>query len=104
METKKKLRKDIDKLYDLFADIATKQAQTDEVVFTHQCRIDAIEKANDVITGRECAHMLGYKSDSIKSDMLKKKGIEFTLDEKGRQKISRESVMAYLAKMEDQSE
>lgn len=95
METKKNLRKDITRLEKCIA-------TANEVIFSLNCRLNALEEKYDVISGRECAHMLGYKSDSIKSDMLKKKGIEFTLDEKGRQKISRKSALAYLAKTEEE--
>lgn len=104
METKSKLRKDIDRLYDIVGDLKIQLAKANEVVFTHECKINAIEKANDIISGKECAHMLGYKSDSIKSETLKSKGIEFTLDDKGRQKILRSSVMAYLARLEDRNQ
>lgn len=104
METKKKLRRDIDYLLNTVADLKMQISKTNEVLFMHQCTIDNMQKKADVISGRECAHMLGWKSDSIKSEYLKKLGIEFTLDENGHQKISRQSVVAYLAKKEDKAE
>lgn len=94
METKKKLRKDIDYLFRLISDL--------------NIRIGLMEQKEhqkeDIISGKECAHMLGWASDSIKSEYLKKLGIEFTLDERGYQKISKKSVIAYLAKKEDQGQ
>ena len=94
LETKKKLRKDIDYLFRLISDL--------------NIRIGLMEQKErqkeDIISGRECAHMLGWSSDSIKSEYLKKLGIEFTLDERGYQKISKQSVIAYLAKKEDQDQ
>lgn len=101
METKKKLRKDLDFL--------NKEMERLVESCYHLCgRVEALEAKiaaeEDIISGKVCAHMLGWNSDSIKSDYLKKLGIEFTLDEKGRQKISKKSVIAYLAKKEDQNQ
>lgn len=94
METKKKLRKDLDCLFNELGALAYRVSELEAKA----------KKEEDIISGKECAHMLGWSSDSIKSEYLKKLGIEFTLDERGYQKISKQSVIAYLAKKEDQNQ
>lgn len=98
METKKKLRKDIDYLFRLISDLQIRLG------LMEQKERQKERQEEDIISGRECAHMLGWSSDSVKSEYLKKLGIEFTLDERGYQKISKQSVIAYLAKKEDQNQ
>lgn len=102
METKNKLRKDLDKAFAMIGDLKLQIARLNDVVLEHECRFKKMDESADIISGRECAHMLGWTSDSIKSDYLRKLGIQFTIDENGRQRISRQSVIAYLAKKEDQ--
>lgn len=94
METKKKLRKDIDCLFRLISDLNIRLGLMEQKE----------RQKEDIISGRECAHMLGWSSDSVKSEYLKKLGIEFTLDDRGYQKISKQSVISYLAKKEDQNQ
>ena len=104
METKNKLRKDLVKAFVMIGDLKIQIAKANDILFEHECKFNKMEEKADIISGKECAHMLGWTSDSIKSEYLRKLGIKFTIDEKGRQQISKQSVIAYLAKKEDQAQ
>lgn len=86
METKKKLRKDLDFLYNELGAISL--------------RIAALEKKDkvqeDTISGNEAAKMLGWQSGYVSSTWLDKVGIKYSKGDNGCLKISHKAVEEYL--------
>lgn len=86
METKKKLRADVQRLFTAIDYLEQRVA-----------KLELINDANaDLIPAREAAKMLGYKSNFISSRLLTQKGIEHKKNEYGLLQISRKSVEQYL--------
>lgn len=77
METKKKLRKDIEAL-----------------------RADVLELQSifDTVDAKEAAKMLRLKRDYIYADDLNKMGIEYTKKENGALRINKKSLLSYIDK------
>lgn len=86
METKKKLRKDLDFLYNELGAISL--------------RVAALEKKDkvqeDTISGNEAAKMLGWQSGYVSSTWLDKVGIKYSKGDNGCLKISRKDIEEYL--------
>ena len=86
METKKKLRKDLDFLYNELGAISL--------------RVAALEKKDkvqeDTISGNEAAKMLGWQSGYVSSTWLDKVGIKYSKGDNGCLKISHKGVEEYL--------
>lgn len=86
METKKKLRKDLDFLYNELGVISL--------------RVAALEKKDkvqeDTISGNEAAKMLGWQSGYVSSTWLDKVGIKYSKGDNGCLKISHKAVEEYL--------
>lgn len=86
METKKKLRKDLDFLYNELGAISL--------------RVAALEKKDkvqeDTISGNEAAKMLGWQSGYVSSTWLDKVGIKYSKGDNGCLKISHKAVVEYL--------
>lgn len=86
METKKKLRKDLDFLYNELGAISL--------------RVAALEKKDkvqeDTISGNEAAKMLGWQSGYVSSTWLDKVGVHYTKGDNGCLKISRKDIEDYL--------
>lgn len=86
METKKKLRKDLDFLYNELGAISL--------------RVAALEKKDkvqeDTISGNEAAKMLGWQSGYVSSTWLDKVGIKYSKGDNGCLKISHKAVAEYL--------
>lgn len=86
METKKKLRKDLDFLYNELGAISL--------------RVAALEKKDkvqeDTISGNEAAKMLGWQSGYVSSTWLDKVGIKYSKGDNGCLKISHKAVEEYL--------
>ena len=86
METKKKLRKDLDFLYNELGAISL--------------RVAALEKKDkvqeDTISGSEAAKMLGWQSGYVSSTWLDKVGIKYSKGDNGCLKISHKAVEEYL--------
>lgn len=87
METKKKLRKDLDFLYNELGAISL--------------RVAALEKKDkvqeDTISGNEAAKMLGWQSGYVSSTWLEKVGVKYSKGDNGCLKISRKDIEDYLA-------
>lgn len=86
METKKKLRKDLDFLYNELGAISL--------------RVAALEKKDkvqeDTISGNEAAKMLGWQSGYVSSTWLDKVGIKYSKGDNGCLKISHKALEEYL--------
>lgn len=86
METKKKLRKDLDFLYNELGAISL--------------RVAALEKKDkvqeDTISGNEAAKMLGWQSGYVSSTWLDKIGVHYSKGDNGCLKISRKDIEEYL--------
>lgn len=86
METKKKLRKDLDFLYNELGAISL--------------RVAALEKKEkeqaDTISGNEAAKMLGWQSGYVSSTWLDKVGIKYSKGDNGCLKISHKALEEYL--------
>lgn len=86
METKKKLRKDLDFLYNELGAISL--------------RVAALEKKDkvqeDTISGNEAAKMLGWQSGYVSATWLDKVGIKYSKGDNGCLKISHKAVEEYL--------
>lgn len=93
METKKKLRVDINRLFTAIGLMEHELAQ-------HRDKIEALElkeqERADTITAKEAAQMLGYHTAWISSATLTKKGIAHKKDDNGCLVVSRKSVEEYL--------
>lgn len=94
METKKKLRKDLDFLYNELGAISL--------------RIAALEKKEkeqtDTISGNEAAKMLGWQSGYVSSTWLDKVGIKYSKGDNGCLKISHKAIVDYLTTREKTNE
>lgn len=86
METKKKLRKDLDFLFNELGALSLRVAELER---------KEREKA-DTITGKEAARMLGYNYEYVSSTWLGKVGIKYSKGDNGCLKISRRSLEDYL--------
>ena len=86
METKKKLRKDLDFLYNELGAISL--------------RVAALEKKDkvqeDTISGNEAAKMLGWQSGYVSSTWLDKVGVKYSKGDNGCLKISHKALEEYL--------
>lgn len=86
METKKKLRKDLDFLYNELGAISL--------------RVAALEKKDkvqeDTISGNEAAKMLGWQSGYVSHTWLDKIGVHYSKGDNGCLKISRKDIEEYL--------
>lgn len=101
METKKKLRKDIEALNKAVADLRKETNDQWKLID----RLVAKEKAEaDIISGKEAAKMLGYNYDYVSSTWLGKVGIKYTKGDNGCLKISRKSLEEYLESREKTTE
>lgn len=86
METKKKLRKDLDFLYNELGGISLRLAE-----------LERKEKEQaDTISGNEAAKMLGWQSGYVSSTWLDKVGIKYSKGDNGCLKISHKAVEEYL--------
>lgn len=86
METKKKLRKDLDFLYNELGAISLRVAALEKK--------DKVQK--DTISGNEAAKMLGWQSGYVSSTWLDKVGIKYSKGDNGCLKISHKAVEDYL--------
>ena len=86
METKKKLRKDLDFLYNELGAISLRVAALEQK--------DKVQE--DTISGNEAAKMLGWQSGYVSSTWLDKVGVKYSKGDNGCLKISRKAVVDYL--------
>lgn len=86
METKKKLRNDIEAIK-----LAVVELRKDVNEL-----LKAKEEESDIISGKEAARMLGYNSEYVSSTWLGKVGIKYTKGDNGCLMISRKSLEGYL--------
>lgn len=97
METKKKLRKDLNALQSIFMkEIGSHKLQINELLE----RIEALEnkqkEVSDIITGAEAAKMLGWQSGYVSSTWLDKIGVRYSKGDNGCLKISKKDIEDYL--------
>lgn len=93
METKKKLRKDLNELKALVLE--------HEERLKAQClRIKELEEKKageaDIISGNEAAKLLGWQSGYVSSTWLDKIGVHYSKGDNGCLKISRKDIEEYL--------
>ena len=101
METKKKLRKDLNELKAMLFE--------HEERLKAQCfRIKELEgkKAEeaDIISGNEAAKLLGWQSGYVSSTWLDKIGVHYSKGDNGCLKISRKDIEDYLTTREKTNE
>ncbi len=122
METKKKLRKNLDDLARQFVafrenmqlaykglqekctSLASEYRKAIEFQNELKIRVEGLEKEADVITGKQAARMLGWQTDYVSSTFLTSHGIKFTKDDNGCLKISRKDIEEYLQTRETTNE
>ena len=108
METKKKLRKDIDFLKEAVAELRKETNDQWKLIGKLKDRLSAFEEKAvaeaDIISGKEAAKMLGYNYDYVSSTWLGKVGIKYTKGDNGCLKISRKSLEDYLKTREKTTE
>lgn len=93
METKKKLRKDIEALNKAVADLRKETNDQWKLID----RLVAKKKAQeDIISGGEAAKLLGWQSGYVSSTWLDKVGIKYSKGDNGCLKISHKAVEEYL--------
>ena len=86
METKKKLRKDLDFLFNEFGALSLRVAELERKE----------REQENIITGNEAAKMLGWQSGYVSSTWLDKIGVRYTKGDNGCLKISRIDIEDYL--------
>lgn len=93
METKKKLRKDLNELKALVL-------EHEERLKQHCLRIKELEEKKaeeaDIISGGEAAKLLGWQSGYVSSTWLDKIGVHYSKGDNGCLKISRKDIEEYL--------
>ena len=122
METKKKLRKNLDdlarqfvafrenmqlahkSLQEKYTSLASEYRKAIEFQNELKIRVEGLEKEADVITGKQAARMLGWQTDYVSSTFLTSHGIKFTKDDNGCLKISRKDIEEYLQTRETTNE
>lgn len=105
METKKKLRKDIEALQ---MELKSLQAIFQKELGAIKLQIAEMQKAEedemDIISGSEAAKMLGWQSGYVSSTWLDKVNIKYTKGDNGCLKISKKDIEDYLATRETTTE
>lgn len=97
METKKKLRKDLEEVK---AIVFGHNKTLSEVLPAIMARLTALEKKAEeeanMISGKDAAKMLGWQSGYVSSTWLDKVGIKYSKGDNGCLKISRKDIEEYL--------
>lgn len=99
METKKKLRKDLEEVK---AIVFGHNKTLSEILPAIMARLTALEKKAEeeanMISSKIAAKMLGWHSDKVSSTFLTRHGITFTKDENNILHISKEKLAEYIEK------